>query len=191
MKPWAKATLQGAACGLMLGMVALIGGRVWQPQVAVAQGRQPAVTDLVRTKRVELVDEVGKVRAVLAMTKDGPLGLHLHDAAGKVRASLDLLGDDPALGLCNAAGTALVNLTTSRLVFADAAGMTTLDSSKLRLADAAGKVRTDLGLSPDGTPSLKLADAAGKPRTSLIVHFNGSPTLGLFDAAGKIIWLAP
>lgn len=28
MKPWAKAAVQGGACGLMLGMVLLIGGRL-------------------------------------------------------------------------------------------------------------------------------------------------------------------
>jgi hypothetical protein len=27
MKPWAKAAVQGAACGLMIGLVVLIGGR--------------------------------------------------------------------------------------------------------------------------------------------------------------------
>jgi hypothetical protein len=191
MKAWVKAAVQGAACGLMLGLVLLIGGRLWRPQIVGLQAGQPAVTDLVRTKRLELVDERGKVRAVLDMAGKAPLGLHLRDAAGNLRASLDLLGDDPALGLWGAAGKALVSLTTSRLVVADAAGMAHLGSSKLTLGDAAGKTRASLDLTPDGSPNLSLKDAAGNVRTALIVHFNGSPTMGLFDAAGKLVWLAP
>lgn len=84
MRPWARAAVQGAACALMLALVLLVGGGLWRTYVAGLQAGQRAVTDLVRTRRLELVDQVGKVRAVLDMTGNAPLGLHLHDAAGKI-----------------------------------------------------------------------------------------------------------
>ena len=105
MKPWAKATLQGAACGLMFGMVLLMGGRLWQPQVAAAQAKQPAVPDVLRAGRFEVVDAAGKVRASLGLGTDGTPLLAVYDAAGKARAGMTVLPDgSPALGLRDAAG---------------------------------------------------------------------------------------
>jgi hypothetical protein len=114
----------------MLGLVVLIGGRLWRTHVAGLQAGQPAVTDLVRTKRLELVDEVGKVRAVLDMTENAPLGLHLHDAAGKTRVELGLAPDGtPSLKLRDAAGMA----RTALIVHFEG-------SPTMGLFDAAGKI---------------------------------------------------
>ena len=52
MKPWAEAAVQGAACGLVLGIVLLIGGGLWQP-------------DVVRARHFEVVDAAGKMRVAL------------------------------------------------------------------------------------------------------------------------------
>jgi hypothetical protein len=95
-----KAAVQGAACGLMLGLVVLIGGRLWQPQVAAAQGWQ-----VVRATRFEAVDAAGKVRALLSVPPDRSPSLELFDAAGKARASLSLDPEDrPGVMLLDAAG---------------------------------------------------------------------------------------
>jgi len=100
MKPWVKAAVQGAACGLMLGLVVLIGGRLWQPEVAAAQGWR-----VVRATRFEAVDAEGKVRALLSVPPDRSPSLELFDTAGKARASLGVLPDGtPGLDVLNKAG---------------------------------------------------------------------------------------
>ncbi len=95
MKPWAKAAVQGAACGLMLGMVVLIGWPLWQPL---------AVAEVVKARSFEMVDAARKPRVVLAVP-DGSPGLGLYDAAGKRRAHLSMLPDGRSgLTLHDAAG---------------------------------------------------------------------------------------
>jgi hypothetical protein len=116
MKPWTKAAVQGAACGLVLGMVVLTGGRLWQPQVAAAQAKQAAVPDVVRARSFEVVDAAGKPRAGLDVLSDGRSGLQLHDAAENPRAALVLTQDgSTSLRLADKAGTERAVLGVSSL----------------------------------------------------------------------------
>ncbi len=111
MNPWARATVQGAACGLMFGLVVLIGGRVWQPSSAVFE---QVKTRYVTTRSLVLVNAAGQVRASLSMFPDLAVDetgsqeipqLILSDAAGKTRLLLGVLpGGDPFLSLWDAAG---------------------------------------------------------------------------------------
>jgi hypothetical protein len=69
MKLWTKAAVECAACGVAFGVVLVIGGPLWQaPPVAV---QAPAVPDVVRARRFELVDAAGKPRAELAVGVEG------------------------------------------------------------------------------------------------------------------------
>ena len=70
MKPWAKAAVQGAACGLMLGLVLLIDGRLWQPQVAGAQAKQAAGAEVVKARSFEVVNAAGKVQVRAGLLPD-------------------------------------------------------------------------------------------------------------------------
>jgi hypothetical protein len=74
-----KAAMQGAACGLMIGVVLLVGGRVWHPAT---------VADVMRARRFEMVDAHGEEQAILGPASDGSPNLSLWDAAGKARAVL-------------------------------------------------------------------------------------------------------
>lgn len=173
MKQWAKAAVQGAACGLMFGAVLLIGGWLWWPQVAAAQGKQPGVAEVVKARRFEVVDAAGKVRARLSVGPTGP-SLDLYDGSGNERASLFAVPDgSPGLDLHDAAGKARAGLA----VFSDGRPF-------LGLSDAAGKQRAVLSVSPDGGADLELSDAAEKLRVLLSVLPDGSPFLGMSDAAG-------
>lgn len=153
MKPWTKTAVQGAACGLTIGVVLLIGGRLWQPDVVAAQGEQPAVADVVRARGFAMVDAAGKTRAVLGVLPDGSPGLVLYDAAETPRAALGAHSDG-----------------SSGLVLNDAAGKTRAVLSVrpdgrrpgLVLYDAAETPRAALGVSSDGTAVLGLYDGAGK-----------------------------
>jgi len=184
MNPWAKAAVQGAACGLVFGAVVLIGGRLWQPQV-------PAVAEEVRARRFEVVDDAGKLRALLAVRPDGGPGLVLYDAAETNRAILfERENGEAYLGLCDAAGTTRASLSVTK------------DSQPgLDLYDAAGKVRARLTLA-GGSPVLALADAAGNERATLgstileVVKTGeerrrAESSLVLFDKDGKVMWKVP
>ena len=53
--------------------------------------------DVLRTKRLELVDDEGKVRAVLGTNEDGVTSLSVFDQSQRVRASLEA-GEIPEQG---------------------------------------------------------------------------------------------
>jgi hypothetical protein len=178
MKPWAKAAVQGAACGLMLGIVLLVGGRLCQPQVAAAQAKQPAVPDVVQARRFEVVDAAGRVRATLGVsTEEGKARLVLFDAAGKGDAWLEVSPHGmPSLMLFDPMGKGRAFLE-----------VVLPGSPSLTLSDAAGQ-RAALTVLPNGIPRLVLFDAAEKQRAALEVLPDGRPDLELYDAAGKVIW---
>lgn len=92
---------------------------------------KPAVADVVKAKRFEVVDAAGKVQAVFGLGTDGTVGvaLVLYDAAGKIRATLAMLYGNPVLGLHDAAG----KMRATMIVAPDG-------NPALVLHDAAGKV---------------------------------------------------
>ena len=65
MNTLTKVVVQGAACGLVPGIVLLIGGHVSQPVVAAAQVRHRRVADLAEARRFEVLDAAGNTRASL------------------------------------------------------------------------------------------------------------------------------
>lgn len=183
-----KAAVQGAACGLMIGAVLLVGEYVWRPTAVAAQA--PKMAGVVRAGMFMLVNEAGRVRATVATSNGNPF-LTLSDAGGKERAKLSLLSDGtPSLELYDAAGNLQVELSAS-----------SEGNPGLILWDARENMRVRLGLD-GGSPSLTLFDAARKGRATL-----GTTTLGLaktgaerkrsesslvfFDQNEKSIWEAP
>jgi len=76
--------------------------------VAVQAISQPEV---LRARRIEVVDTAGRARIVLGVLPDGSLGLGLWDAAGRPRIGLGVAPDrSPALGLSDAAGRPRIGL---------------------------------------------------------------------------------
>ena len=177
MNTLTKAAVQGAACGLMIGAVLLVGGRVWRPVTVEAQSKQPAVADVVRARRFEVVDAAGKERAVLGVFSDDVTALRVYDATGKMMLmGLGVTRDDEAgLGLRDAAGKLRAGLN-----------VTSDGSPLLLLLDAAEKARAGLRILPTGVPMLDLNDTAGEIRMSLSVSSDSGPVFRLFDAAGKM-----
>jgi len=206
MKPWAKAAVQGAACGLVLGLVLLAGGRVWQPQAAAAQAKelppipkdffkQQAVAEVVKARRFEVVDEAGKQGATLDAS-----GLVLYAQGGKQAAVLNISG----LSLIDTAGERWASLGYSGLNFLGSGWSmwVRLDTSGLNLFSTAGNASATLGFTPEGSPRLALSDRNGKLRavlgaTSLEtirtaeVTMRPESSLVLFDKDGKVMWQAP
>ena len=185
-----KAAGQGAACGLVIGLVLLIGWHGWHPATGAAPS--PAVADVVRARSFDVVDAAGKEWASLGLVGGTP-GLTLFDAAGQVRANLHLLTGEgyASLSLCDGTGRRRVDLT----VFSDG-------TPWVGLMDAAGKMRASLETSRDGDPNLTVYDAAGHERaalgtTTLLMTATGEErkraesSLVLFDKDGKVMWQAP
>ena len=134
MKWWAKAAAQGAGCGVSLGFVLLVGGRLFEPVPVAAQFEQ--APEVVKARSFQLVDRQGKVRAELGLDRDEKPSLILRDAAGKDRVGLVVEPDgSPALILSDAAEKVRASL------WLESDG-----NPRLALQDAAGKVRAGLGL---------------------------------------------
>jgi len=186
-----KAAVQGATCGLLIGIVLLVGGRLWRPATVAAE--DAAVTDVVRVRRFELLDENGKMRAMLGMLPAGP-GFALYDPAGEMRASLRMVLDKwPSLALSDSAGKirAVLNLS----LFSD-------ESPALTFYDSAGKMRAQLeGLSYPG-PRLILLDEDRKKRAVLgtnslrviktgVIENLPESSIVLLDEDERVLWSAP
>ncbi len=122
----------------------------------------------------------GKVRAALATSDDGGVGLDFYDDGGTARAGLDLAADGRAnLWLAGEDAKIAASLDPRSLRLAGAEGGAFVTRTALVLADAAQKNRVTLGLKADGAPSLVLADKEGRTGALVDVPADGS-RLGLF-----------
>ena len=77
--------LQAGVCGMMIGVVLLVGGRWSQPTPAIAAG---AIPEVIQAKRFELIDGKGVVRANIGFSEDGHPGLAICGPNGDSRALL-------------------------------------------------------------------------------------------------------
>lgn len=161
--------MQGLCAGIGLGLVLLVGGHVWRPQPARAQDG-PVVPEVMQAKRFEMVDDAGKVRAVLGMGEQGDEGLALMNARGVIRAALLLQEDSPRLSLADTTG----RVRTSLLVQAD-------NTPALGMTDAQGKRRVELAVGKDAATAFNICDASEKPRIGLSLHPDGGSYISLVD----------
>lgn len=120
------------------------GGPKWGTPAEAAGQAKSGVPEVIRAQKFELVDEEGKVRAVLGLGRDGAPNLDLSDAKGLKRATLALLPDgSPVLMLSDARGEERATLTGGR---------------SLTMRDETGGERATLKVRYDGSPSLVLRD---------------------------------
>lgn len=142
---------------------------------AQAQGNtRTSSFDLIKTRRLAIVDEQGAVRIKLG-SENGTTALLLNDAAGKIRVGLSV----------NRSGTPVVS------VHGEDGGvralLTSADSgASLVLVDNNGQQRMDLMLGSDGDPSVMLMDEASKIRTIV-----SESLVTLADKEGQVLWRAP
>ena len=139
--------------------------------VTVAQTR-PEVADVLKCKRLEVVDEQGKIRAAVTVDEAGP-SLSLWDAQGKVRAGLGVSEAGTGLTLSDAQGKVRAGLA----VFEAGSG--------LMLSDAQGKPRAGLAVPEDGPAALALFDAQGQGRAV------PESSIRLYGPDGYVSWSAP
>jgi hypothetical protein len=83
--------------------------------------------EVLRARRIEVVDAAGRMRIGLGVRSDGLPGLTLRDAAGRVRVGLVVLPEGTGLNLSDAAGRTRATLAvhpdgSPRFLLLDATG---------------------------------------------------------------------
>jgi hypothetical protein len=132
---------------LIIGGLTLVWTLTKTTSAAYAQEAE-AVQKIIRASEFVLVDENGKIRAALSVSKDGA-GLTLWDENGKFRASLSANKDGTMLGLRDENGKLRASLSAVK------------DGPGLDLFDENGKPRAGLAVLKDGS-LLHLKDENGK-----------------------------
>jgi len=183
------------------------------PRGADSQPVQQGQEKLIRTERLELVDQRGQVVGHFGLRSDGTPNLSLYDKQGAVALSCGVNPDgNPLLLVQGPGGSKLIfGVGTDgdpTLSFQDkkdhpriALKLAADGSPMLAYLDEQGRIRSILRLGPDGNALLACDDENGKTRLVLgsIVpaSFTGSlpakdlSSLTLFDKNEKVIWQAP
>lgn len=140
--------LEGRMRVVMTGWVLSVAVFVLLGVTAQQTASQPEV---LRARRIEVVDAAGRQRIGLGVAADGISHLSLRDAGGQIRTMLGVApdGSGSALGFHDAAGEIRAVL-----------GIAPDGMTWLTLRDAAGQMRLRLAVFPDGSPRLTLHDAA-------------------------------
>lgn len=130
----------GAVCaGVLVLSAGLLGARSEDPEI--------------RTSRLVLVDDKGRARAALAVSRDGTAMIGLMDGARKTRASL-FVAEDGVTGLSLADRSQIPRVKLELSPGGEQALVAVLDGQE--------KPRAEMRVAEDGSPSLKLSDSNGK-----------------------------
>jgi hypothetical protein len=147
------------------------------------------VPEEIRAKQFVLVDQNGKIRAMLRSFENGSASLTVNDDAEKPRITMGVEGvGNPLLALIDRTGKdARVFLSMIQGVAAQGVqGVVSPSVFGLTIKGQAGKERIELAVT-DGTPDLTLYDRSGQERATLRVDgmTGGTPRLNFFDKDGK------
>jgi hypothetical protein len=139
----------------------------------MAKPEDKSPPDVLRAKRLEIVDDEGKVRASLGTDEKGIASLSLFDPSGRLRASLDaeeIPGVASGLGLFD---------TNGKLRAAVGMDNDPDKSSYLSLLDAEGKTRAQVGLETGGQVWLSILAGKKDRSVKLAAMDDGNITLML------------
>jgi hypothetical protein len=162
--------------------------------VAVQQAiSQPEV---LRARRIEVVDAAGRERIGLDVNPEGNARMQFLDVRGRTR--MFLTTDGPGIALFDEAGDILLAISlgfrgsspTIMLRDAAARGSSSIALSagsggpSLTFRDLSGRSRFFLFTSNDGKSLLELSDSAERPRVGISLDSDGMPLVSLRDASG-------
>ena len=169
------------------------------------------VPTVIRTNRLDVLDEMGRVRISL-MTNENQPSINLYDEQGKVRASLDSTESGSSLSFSDATYVSRVLLHETALSFRDESGklqmlygnralslfddeghkaanlFTDEQGPRLLLYDEMQKARVILASSKSG-PALLMWDSVNKPRIEMDV-IEDSPLIKISDTENNTVWSA-
>jgi hypothetical protein len=156
-----------------------LSNRVFMARTAAAQEAEQQ-RKVITAEEFRLVDEDGKIRAVLVAGSKGDISINFYDRYDENRATLGLSSEgQPVLKL--------------------------FDQGSLEFADKNGQIRVRVDVAYDGSPSLRLYDEDGRSRAALgcvsletadtartgSVEKRAESSLVLSDKQGKVMWSAP
>ena len=121
------------------------------------------VEDVLKVRRLEVVDQNDVPRAVLHILDDGRPSIVLIDDRGVIRSWL-FLSDDGSPNLVM------------------------VDNPRLALMDQNNEIRAAQHLDSNGEPVISLHDGTGDVRSELRLGVDGSPSIRLFDEEGEVLW---
>ena len=164
--------------------------------VALGAAEPDLIPDELRVKRLVIVDQNNKPRAVLGPSSYGSSGLRLYDERQKELVALEALpGSVPSMTFFAPDGKPAVWLiswpdVTTGLAFGDKEGKTVglimeRDNMRLTFSDETGLSRTALGMVSDGQPGLALTDRDGTLRAELAIIDDEDPQLFFADKYGS------
>lgn len=198
---------------ITLGLVAatLVGGGALAGGALASQGERPKAIDHLVVHRLDVVDDKGMLRAVLAAPTPPPIiggktykriftasGLVLYGSNGDERGgyvvpdtpdtpgvlTLDHINTD-AVGWRVAPDGSIDFMMNERPPVQK-------DPKTGGLLPANATTRLKVSLAPDGTPSIALADKQERPRVRIAVSPEGYGEIEFLDANGKVVsTLAP
>jgi len=199
-----RRTLTSAAIvGLLVAGIGLAAAAPRSSQPAPEAPPLGSAVSEIRAKRLVLVDDAGKLRAVLGSATRGAVSLGLLDNDDKIRAVLIVDANGiPRLDLFGADETRRMVLSvfpnrSGLAIFGEGGrGGAVLDvaadgTASLGLTDKQERARAGLQLRTDGTVLLNFSDISERVRAALGVGADGAPGLGIWDKDGKRIWQAP
>ena len=191
------------SAAIVVLLVAGMGFAAAAPQPAPEAPPLGSAISEIRAKRLVLVDDAGKLRAVLGSATRGAVSLGLLDNDDKIRAVLIVDANGiPRLDLFGADETRRMVLSvfpnrSGLAIFGEGGrGGAVLDvaadgTASVGLTDKQERARAGLHLRADGTVLLNVSDISEKVRAALGVGADGAPGLGIWDKDGKRIWQAP
>ncbi len=130
----------------------------------------PDNTDEIRTRKITLVDEEGRERAVFQATEEGAL-LAIGDRSGTQRVAIGVSADGvPTLRIGDRNGE------TRFTIFEQG------DFISVGVFGASERIRCMMGVNEDGVPTLAMADSRGTPRFMInLIGGMETPSIILMD----------
>jgi hypothetical protein len=168
--------------------------RAQRPPARAKSRVAAAVSEVVGSKRFELVDSAGSSRGAMGLNADGSPGLWLEDRNGKARITL--------ASSARAEGQPVLQLSDNDGKVRIAATVNKDGLPGLTLADKDAQARVGMMIvDADGNPALAVSDREGRLCAVLGVASLGKTRAGsakqtaesslvLFDKEGKVLWQA-
>lgn len=150
---------------------------------AVITMGQVTVKKVIRANEFEMLDSSGNVRAHLSVM-DGSPSLDLFDEAGQPRVVIANFSDGPQIALTNPAGKVNLQLRSSGLTLFDPA-----ESERASLSTSEGKPSLVLNDS-DGFSAIFGRAALVRPSTGR-KESTSAASIVLFGKDSKVLWSAP
>lgn len=141
--------------------------------------------DVIRAKRLELVDRADRLRAAMGPGPDGEVAMHFYDGAGQTKIEM-VVGDDGHADLSLRDGTG----QETALMSVGGGDQATMSLSFLDEESgeswAVGILGPDRG-SEARRVSLTLSEGT-RPRLLVSLFRDGIPFIGMYDEQGNEVW---